>query len=519
MMRWIRQISLLGLVLGATLSHAAPATQQTFSNTNTPPNFRLVNCPEAASRHLKPTPRIEVPTNTDNESHFDKFPVFWMPTDLWSINSHFSMSASNMLQVLDRGYTHVSAFEFFSEWGDGKPSTGKEVPYTRRFKMLYNNEMEAMNPAAAAWKSGQLPSNDEELAQVRKAFMDQVDDGGWFSDHKPSQICALDLEAGPAQGVNRDAWEEIKKTCFFDPVHAEYGKRYATNMVLLSTSADEHPSWAKLQNAAERLAYLKFNFWSGPDNSMTWQWDHNNQGEHFVEIWEKYGTWVDFIIRNTEGNLKRTEELGLTRKEMPALNMYTTGYDDILCFGIQLKPEQDKYYFLRPDIAEGIPIWSYMSGAKGTILWQCTRVSPHWEVEEAFIKGMWRIARHPDIFNGQQTYVIPEVSVNNGHSWAKQENGFDQGRWGNGLSGPIRLNDFFNGTCSWPDVVPPLEKRIRVRAVVNGKKILVAAVDPWQTDPKAKQRIRVRIPELKFDDVVILYGRETYLGKATIKKM
>lgn len=512
---------LVALSLPPTLWAAPSRTamaDEWYSPSNAAPEFRLVNKKLPMSRHLKPTPRIEVPANEDDESHFEKFPRFRMPADLWSINSHMSMTARQLLEVLDRGYTHVSAWDLYAEWGDNNPKVGREVPYNRRFEMIYNNEMDSLNTPSRRWREGYLPADEAEKEQIKQSFMTFAGDGGWFEDGKASQICALDIESGPAQGVDRDAWEDIKRSCFFEPIQAEYGKRFPSNMVLLSTCADEHSSWAKLQNAGERLAYLKFNFWSGSQNSHSWTWDHNNHGQRFMEICDRYGSWVDFMIRNTEANIKKSADFGKDRASMPALNMFTTGYDDLLCFGVTPPPGHDRYYYLRLDIAEGLPIWSYMSGAKGFILWQATRVSPHWEVEEALIKGCWRIAQHPDVFNGKQRYLIPEVSVDGGHSWQKQDNGFEHGSWGNGLSGPYPLNDYFNGNKDWKDVQPSLASRVRARAVVNGTRILVAAIDAWQTNSLNRQQIRVRLPELKFEDGITLHGRETYLGRATLKR-
>jgi hypothetical protein len=118
---------------------------------------------------------------------------------------------------------------------------------------------------------------------------------------------------------------------------------------------------------------------------------------------------------------------------------------------------------IEPWMAEATAIFPFMAGAMGLYPW----LPRSYDTYEYFIYGLYRLSRYSDMFDGNQSYVIPEPAY----------------------------DSFLNETPIW-------------RGVVNNGKILIAAHNPYAS-PRGTTLIKVSYDT--WEETIALKGNETFL--------
>lgn len=169
----------------------------------------------------------------------------------------------------------------------------------------------------------------------------------------------------------------------------------------------------------------------------------------------------------------------------------------------------------RPDVAEGQVLAGLMSGPKMLWLWNahpCTTPSclPEGQFKGQNLNGtlhalaaLQRLSALNDLFDGNQTYFLPEVS-RDGLNYVPQPERFE------GHNRPAAYAPLYNmgadlWAYQWPDNLPT------VLGVRNGAKVGIYAVLPRQINSLARQQFWIRTDG--FRDTFILQGRENALFK------
>jgi len=123
---------------------------------------------------------------------------------------------------------------------------------------------------------------------------------------------------------------------------------------------------------------------------------------------------------------------------------------------------------IKPWMAEATAIFPFMDGVKGLYPW----IPVSYDVYEYFIYGLYRLSAFSYMFDGNQTYVIPEPA----HS------------------------SFVNQTPIW-------------RGVVNGDEILIAAHNPYPNTNDPIDTTYINVAYSNWSETIGVVGKETFLCK------
>ena len=126
---------------------------------------------------------------------------------------------------------------------------------------------------------------------------------------------------------------------------------------------------------------------------------------------------------------------------------------------------------IKPWMAEATAIFPFMDGAKGLYPW----IPVSYDVYEYFIYGLFRLSAFSYMFDGNQTYVIPEPAH----------------------------NSFINQTPIW-------------RGVVNGDEILIAAHNPFQNANDPPDTTYINVAYNDWSETIGVVGKETFLCKFNV---
>lgn len=147
-------------------------------------------------------------------------------------------------------------------------------------------------------------------------------------------------------------------------------------------------------------------------------------------------------------------------------------------------------------LAEAMPIFTLMSGAKGMWFWDdMLKMTPgkindfklqrNFACYEGYLAGMYRLSKHNAMFEADYQSIIPEVSFDGGKNFYQ-----------------------YNAAELYKKALPI------VRAIVTKDKILIAGQNPNPTQPNEIKQVVVRYG--KWQDVIVLRKDDIYLGEAKL---
>jgi hypothetical protein len=147
-------------------------------------------------------------------------------------------------------------------------------------------------------------------------------------------------------------------------------------------------------------------------------------------------------------------------------------------------------------LAEAMPIFTLMSGAKGMWFWDdMLKMTPgkindfklqrNFACYEGYLAGMYRLSKHNAIFEADYQSIIPEISFDGGKNFYQ-----------------------YNAAELYKRALPI------VRAIVTKDKILIAGQNPNPAQPNEIKQVVVRYG--KWQDVIVLRKDDIYLGEAKL---
>jgi hypothetical protein len=460
------------------------------------------------SAALAPTAELDGADNETPNLNLARLPKFTFPTGLTSEWFIGGVGAQNALSVLDYGITHTDEHGLLSGGlnASGKANIGANVPFTRRARMMGNNVLQqteagARYVGATTGGLGYPPRNADEEADIRLSVLNDAIGGLHFNDITAAGRFWVNLEARAhtEAGVNAQTWENVKRDQMLNPLkqYRGTGNIPASHKVGFQ-GASHNSAWGAGQDFFAETGYHKTRFAYGPGFSKPHDfWDF------YQVLWERQGAWAHHSVQNVE--------YARATMPQPVVPLNAPYHEDGM--GDTDRDGLWKFYKLRPDVAENWAPLAYLSGAKGTGLWNAPRVAEWKNSEERYLRGLWRIAQHPDIFDGDgQQYVTPEFSLDGGATWRRTKQGNEWGGFKYSMMDgyvPYQAGPPYNPSLS----IPAVADRLIVKAVVKNGKILVGAIDPWNYQGTTLD-IRVRYAGL--NDQIRLYGRNLYLGKTTL---
>lgn len=134
----------------------------------------------------------------------------------------------------------------------------------------------------------------------------------------------------------------------------------------------------------------------------------------------------------------------------------------VFCW-LNYHPNSSDAEAIEPWMAEATAIFPFMAGAMGLYPW----LPRSYDTYEYFIYGLYRLSQYSDMFDGNQSYVVPEPAY----------------------------YSFINESPIW-------------RGVVNKKNILIAAQNPYAS---LNETTHIKVSYETWADTIALKGNETFL--------
>jgi hypothetical protein len=238
------------------------------------------------------------------------------------------------------------------------------------------------------------------------------------------------------------------------------------------------------------LGNLNTDHYSNPDRKM-WIWDYpaGKDGKNFKDFID-FQTPGGYII---DDNLKYKNGIYMILADQEV----NARWSNIPRIPIQWAFTTPPSWTPLPlKLAEAMPIFTLMSGAKGLWLWDdISTMMPNkpnqynlqrnFASYEAYIAGLYRLSKHNAIFEADYKAIIPEVSFDGGNKFYQ-----------------------YNAAELYEKGLPI------VRAIVTKDRILVAGQNPNPKNVGETKQLVVKYG--KWKDIITLKNDDIYLGEAKL---
>lgn len=431
-----------------------PAPGSTGSTGNTG-NSNLTS-PADTVAEIKPLGLPVLDFAVKNSFNWEGLPEFQMPAGtIWPYCSYM-FTAADVPALLAHGFTHIDVDRAHNVNAHG------QLTKAQRYSLVTSNAIKSIAP--------NFGENGDAVTTVQKA-KDAVGSwlGGrsvWFgNDMQWCDIFEVDLESG-----GNDAQFFTLANAAIDHAKTVHGVRlvswYASGPVG-STLYGGDTRWNNFKDRADIFTIIPYvadangayggNAATARDETSFWLWQQLN--------------WSEASYPKMDA--KR------------ALSWFSGGWNG--------DPGNDSInQFIRPDMAEGTPIWHAVSGGMrnggGLSLWGFNTAQSYTGMEKKFMEGMYRVSRLNDFWAGagHEYNQKLEYSEDNGTTWKTD---------------PVRT-----WQTAETDASP------YVRYVQKGNEIVIAAYYPKL---KTGQK-EILIRKGSWKTGITVKARETFLGRATL---
>ncbi|SDM44497.1 hypothetical protein [Siphonobacter aquaeclarae] len=457
-------LAVLGIGAGVVLlmRKKDPVSNTTTPVTTTPGtgsgnngNSNLTSPADYAISEIKPLNLPVLDFAVKNSFNWDGLPDFRMPAGTTWVYGSYMFNKDDIPKLLAHGFTHIDIDRAHNVDGH------KLLTKAQRYCLVTSN-----TPQSIAPNFGQ--NNDTVTTQakandaVSNALAGRVP---WFNEG--DQYCDIydfDLETG-----GNDA-------TFFALANAAiaYTKpKYGVKMAWYATGpkgSEMFGGSARWDNFKDKLDYFQVTPYVHDQRAAFGGDLARAKDESAMWIWDVTG-WLE------------TSYPRMADKK--ALSWFSSGWSG--------DPGGDSLdQFIRPDMAEGMPIWHAIGGGMrnggGLTLWGFNMPQSYTGMEKKFFEGMYRVSRLNDFFEGAgQTYNNKmEYSEDGGTTWKTD---------------PAR---------TWQTVESMDDPYVRYAQ--KGNDIVVAAYYPrLRTGQK-----EILIRKGTWKTAITVKARETFLGRATL---
>lgn len=448
-------------------------------------------------RTLVETPTyVFSPTKNINEIGWEKFPKFHLAKGLKIVYNGARYENESYPLAFDYGFTHLDR----SRMSDiDLPN----VPISKRAWLMTANYFEQFHTPFADHNTGHLDpfvdSNDDfirYLSHLRGLCFNH------FHDCPPDEMVATvdiflwDLEnvmyvPDKSRLAPNSPGLKIPDNEFADA----YKKAMAEKYRMLTEDARQFivkGAWVGTYNpgCVIELGNLSPDHYTNP-NAKMWIWDYpaGKDGKNFKDFinFQTPGGYV------TDDNLKYKNGIYMILADQEV----NARWSDIPRIAVQWAFTTPPSWTPLPlKLAEAMPIFTLMSGAKGLWLWDDIytmmpnkpnqyNLQRNFASYEAYIAGLYRLSKHNAIFEAEHKAVIPEVSFDGGNKFYQ-----------------------YNAAELYEKGLPI------VRAIVTKDKILVAGQNPNPKNAGETKQLVVKYG--KWKDIITLKNDDIYLGEAKL---
>ena len=418
-------------------------------------------------------PNVFVIDTTGSEINWQQFPDFTLP---FIVIYHGNAPSDSLLHPLKKGFSHIATSDFAYKdtlfpnqraytWTGIANADGWALNTNQPWKLIkspWGNNItgyrikwyQRLNGIRYKWYK-YTPQNGKKLdiviADLEWAFHDEAD--------------ILGIKYDPLVPTT---YQNLSDGAFITEYQLAMAKLYGES----------------LQLANDMLHYdvLKSSYNDLPIRRTWWGiYDHD------WNEWTNDSTLVDYLMTDTGGflnsNFYRNHEViapsiynyynvNTNREGLKYLanNLFTIEVNQkwstkgqlVYCW-LNYHPSSSNMEAIEPWMAEATAIFPFMVGAIGLYPWK----PQSYETYEYFIYGLYRLSQYSDMFDGNQSYVIPKPAY----------------------------YSFINESPIW-------------RGVVNNDKILIAAQNPYAS---SNETTFIIVSYNTWEETIALIGNETFL--------
>ncbi len=410
---------------------------------------------------------------TGSEINWQQFPDFTLP---FIVIYHGNAPSDSILHPLKKGFSHIATPDLAYKdtlFPDQRAYTWTDIPNVEDWAVSTNQPWRMIKSPWGNNIQGYRIKWYQRLDYIRNKWYKYTPTKG-----KKLDIVIADLEwafhdEAEILSIKKDSlvpayYQNLSNSAFIAEYKVAMAELYGESMQMMHDMLHEDV----LKSSYDDLP-IRRTWWDIPDHNWT--------------EWTTDSTLVDYLVTDSSGfmnsnfyrkhevlapsiyNFYNVNTISEGRKYL-AYNLFmmevnqnwSTKGQLVYCW-LNYHPNSSDTEAIEPWMAEATAIFPFMAGAMGLYPW----LPRSYDSYEYFIYGLYRLSQYSDMFDGNQSYVIPKPAY----------------------------YSFKNKSPIW-------------RGVVNKDKILIAAHNPYASPNKTT---RIKVSYNTWEETIALTGNETFL--------